>query len=111
VVTESEPFAVRRKPRRAYIVSPQNGQTFCAGEPVVFAGAGHSPDFGTSAEDEVTWTSSLECCGLGTGSYLVRDDLPPGTHRITLVTQDGQGGETSTSVWIKIIESPAKDKC
>ena len=37
--TESEPFEVRRKPRTAHIVSPQDGQTFHAGEPIVFYGA------------------------------------------------------------------------
>jgi hypothetical protein len=68
-------------------------------------------DFGTSADDEVTWASSLECCGLGTGSRLVRDDLPPGTHRITLVASDGQDGETSASVWIKVTAEPAHDEC
>jgi hypothetical protein len=105
-VLDSELFVVRRKPRQAHIVSPQNGQTFRAGEPVVFAGGGHSPDFGTSASDEVAWSSSQQC-ELGTGSYLVRDDLPPGSHRITLSTPDGQGGETSVSVWIKVVEAAA----
>ncbi|HEY9285890.1 MAG TPA: hypothetical protein VIP46_20740 [Pyrinomonadaceae bacterium] len=110
-VAESEPFAVRLKPRRAHIVSPRDGQTFRAGDPVVFAGAGHSPDYGTSADDEVAWSSSLECCGLGTGSHLVRDDLPPGTHRVTLATGDGRGGETTASVWIKVEAAPDRDKC
>jgi hypothetical protein len=47
-------FAVRRKPREVQIVSPRDGQTFRVGEQVVFAGGGHSPDFGTSPSNEVT---------------------------------------------------------
>ena len=106
-VTESETFQVRRKPRRAQIISPQDGQTFQAGEPIVFFGAGHSPDLGTSADDEVIWTSSVECCGIGTGSRIVRDDLPAGKHLITMRTPDGQGSEASASVWIKVIGDPS----
>ncbi|HET7112502.1 MAG TPA: hypothetical protein VFI57_02610 [Pyrinomonadaceae bacterium] len=105
-VTDTETFAVQRKPRRAQIISPQDGQTFQAGEPIVFFGAGHSPDLGTSADDEVTWTSNVECCGIGTGSRIVRDDLPAGRHCITMRTPDGQGSEASASVWIKVLENP-----
>jgi hypothetical protein len=105
-VTDTEPFQVRRKPRRAHIISPQDGQTFRVGEPIIFFGAGHSPDFGTSADDEVTWNSNVECCGIGTGSRIVRDDLPPGKHLITMRTPDGQGSETSASVWIKVMSDP-----
>ena len=68
--------------------------------------ARHSPDFGTSADNEVTWTSNVECCGIGSGSRIVRDDLPPGKHAITMRTPDGQGGEASATVWIKVIGEP-----
>jgi hypothetical protein len=47
-VVQSESLAVRRKLRQVQIGSPQDGQTFRVGEPVVFAGGRHSPDFGAS---------------------------------------------------------------
>jgi hypothetical protein len=105
---ESEPFAVRMKPRQVTIASPENEATFSLGEPVVFAGAGHSPDYGTSPGEDILWSSSQEG-NFGRGMYLVRDDLPLGRHRITLTTPDGQAGthcgEASASVWIKIVEA------
>jgi hypothetical protein len=101
-VVQSEPFAVRRKPRRAHIASPRDGQTYHAGTPIVFAGAGYSPDFGTSAPDETMWRSERDCCAVGTGTYFVRDDLSAGIHRITLSTADGAGGQTAASVVITV---------
>jgi hypothetical protein len=93
--------------RQAVIVSPKNGDTYPEGASIVFAGAGHSPDFGTSLPDEGLWSDSQEGI-FGTGAYLVRSDLRPGTHRITLSTPDGQPddqcGEASACVWIKVVE-------
>jgi hypothetical protein len=100
---ETDPFPVRRKTRRAYIVTPHEGETFGVGQPVNFSGAGHSPDLGVSAFEEVTWSSSLAGT-LGAGYQVTRDDLRAGTHRITLSVPDGQGGESTASVWIRIEE-------
>ena len=106
-VVQSDPFTVRRKPRRAHIASPLDGQTFQAGAPIVFAGGSYSPDFGTSAPDEVTWRSERECCLVGTGTHFVRDDLAAGIHRLTISTGDGVGGQTSASVVITVQNAPA----
>lgn len=70
---------------------------------MTFIGGGYSPDSGTCAFDEVAWYSSLEGL-LGTGYQVVRKDLRPGTHRITLDLPDGACGEAAASVWIKIAE-------
>jgi hypothetical protein len=102
-VAQTEPFAVPHKPRKAHFLSPQEGEVFRAGDPVTFIGGGHSPDGGTCAFDEVAWHSSLEGL-LGTGYQMVRKDLRPGTHRITLSLPDGACGEAAASVWIKIAE-------
>jgi hypothetical protein len=101
---ESDAFPVRRKARRAYIINPREAETFRAGEPVNFSGAGHSPDLGVSAFEEVTWSSSL-AGPLGAGYQVTHDDLRPGTHRITLSVPDGHGGESAASVWIRIEEA------
>ena len=102
-VATSEPFVVPRKPRSAHLVSPAEGQTFNVGNPVVFTGGGYSPDGGTCAPDEVTWQSSLDGL-IGTGYQVVRDDLRPGRHRVTLTLPDGAHGEASASVWIRILD-------
>jgi hypothetical protein len=104
---ESDSFQVRRKPRRAYIVTPPDGEAFRVGEPVNFTGAGHSPDLGVSAFEDVTWSSSLAGV-LGGGYQVTRDDLRAGTHRIGLSVPDGHGGESTASVWIRIEESPQR---
>lgn len=54
------------------------------------------------AANEVTWISNLECFVVGTGGYLARDDLGAGTHRSSLVTPDGDGGEATASVRIEV---------
>ena len=66
-------------------------------------GAGHSPDFGASAFEEVAWSSSL-AGALGSGYQLTRDDLRPGTHPITLRVPDGLGDEVSAGIWIRVVE-------
>ena len=107
---QTEPFDVRRKPRQAHVVSPREGDVFRAGVPVAFMGGGYSPDGGVCAPDETLWRSSLDGT-LGTGMQLVRGDLQPGTHRITLTLPDGAGGEATAGVWIRVVEeggSPAE---
>jgi hypothetical protein len=102
-MAQTEPFAVPHKPREAHIVSPRDGQTYKAGASVTFTGGGYSPDGGTCAFDEVAWHSSIDGL-LGTGYQLVRNDLRPGMHRITLSLPDGDHGEAAASIWIKIAE-------
>lgn len=101
-VTETESFVVERKPRRPYIVKPQDGDTYQQGSPVVLMGAGFSPDFGSSEFGEVVW----ECRTLGriaVGPYASVFGLPVGRHRIVMCTDDGMGGEASASVKIQVI--------
>jgi len=102
-VATTEPFAVARKPRQAHLCAPHDGQVFRAGAPVTLIGSGYSPDGGTCEINDVAWHSNLDGC-LGTGVHVVRDDLRPGTHRITLSMPDGARGEATASVWIRIGE-------
>lgn len=99
----SEPFEVRRKPRQAYILSPENGASYKQGQPVLLLGAAHSPDFQTTAFDELTWISNRSGL-LGTGYQVTTAALPPGRHRITLNYPDGAGGEGQGSVWVEVHE-------
>lgn len=108
---QTEPFPVPKKTCKAHLFSPREGDSFRAGQPVSFAGGGHSPDGGTCAFGEVIWRSNLEGM-LGTGYQMVRSDLRPGKHRITLSLPGGGGGEESASVWITIgDEGDATEDC
>ena len=51
----------------------------------------------------MTWQSSLDGL-IGTGYQVVRDDLRPGRHRITLTLPDGAHREASASVWVRILD-------
>ena len=55
--------------------------------------------------DEVLWTSSLQGT-LGVGYQVVRDDLRPGVHRVSLGLPDGAGGEATASTWLRVLEGP-----
>ncbi len=100
-VMETEPFAVPRKPRQAYISSPQTGSEFEIGMHIALAGTGFSPDFGLTSSDEVVW-SSRSIGTIGTGYQLTTNTLPIGYHRITMYVPDGLGGEASASTEIRI---------
>ncbi len=99
----TEAFAVPVKPPKAHLVSPRDGERFAQGAPVHFAGGGYSPDHGMCDAADAVWTSSLQGV-LGTGAQLIRDDLLPGRHRITLTVADDARGEASASVTIRIVE-------
>ena len=62
---------------------------FMHGKPIEFEGSGETFD-GSVAEDNLQWTSSIDGV-IGTGTYVTRDDLSPGTHEIELsaVNEDG----------------------
>ncbi len=102
-VAETDPFAVPRKPRTAYIQVPKSTTDMQYGDHVSLLGWGFSPDFGMVAGDEMIWIS--ESIGrVGTGNRLYLHSLPAGDHRISLHIPNGLGGEASENVGLKIIE-------
>ena len=105
---QTEAFEVPIKPRKGYLISPQDGDVFETGTPITFTGGGYSPDHDPCSFDEVSWHSNIQGY-LGTGNQLVKTDLILGTHRITMTLPDGTGGEAKTGVWIKIVED--NDDC
>ncbi len=100
---QTEPFDVPIKPRKAYLYSPHEGEIFQAGTSITFLGGGYSPDHDPCSFDEVSWHSNIQG-HLGTGNQLVKSDLVPGTHHITMIMPDGARGEAKAGVWIKIAE-------
>ncbi|HET7326307.1 MAG TPA: M66 family metalloprotease [Nocardioidaceae bacterium] len=99
--TESEAFTVEAKPRKAYLLAPQPGTTFRAGQPVVLRGGGFSPEAQTTPFDEVAWSSNRDG-PLGVGYEVVVQTLSTGKHRVTMSFPDGLGGEASAGVWIDV---------
>jgi hypothetical protein len=92
----SEPFIVTCKPRKPSIISPSNGENVIEGDSVHFFGFAHSPE-GSAEPEALTWSSNIDGF-LGSGPENVIHTLSVGHHRITLSTDDGCGGEASTSI-------------
>ncbi len=100
---QTEPFEVTIKPRMAYLFSPNDGERFRVGSSITFLGGGYSPDHNPCGFDEVSWHSNIQG-HLGSGNQLLRSDLVPGTHHISMIMPDGSGGDAKAGVWIKITE-------
>ncbi|WP_276371023.1 hypothetical protein [Chryseolinea sp. H1M3-3] len=103
VSVQTEPFEVPVKPRKAFLYSPQDGETFTAGTSISFLGGGYSPDHDPCGFDEISWHSNIQGY-LGAGNQMSKNDLIPGTHRIIMSMPDGAGGEVKTGVWIRVVE-------
>jgi hypothetical protein len=85
------PFRVPRRPRRATILLPSDGETI-AKVPAELIGFACAP--GDIAPDaELSWWSSAQGA-LGRGSRLALDRLRAGEHEIILSAPDGIGGQT-----------------
>jgi hypothetical protein len=100
---QTEPFEVKIKPRKAYLYTPHERDNFNVGTSVTFLGGGYSPDHDPCSFDEVSWHSNIQG-HLGSGNQLVKTDLIPGTHHITMIMPDGASGEAKAGVWIRIVE-------
>jgi hypothetical protein len=100
-VTETEPFAIPVKPVQVHILSPTDGTLVTEGEPLTLRGGGFSPDFGTTAFEDVVWTSSRDG-PLGIGYETLVQNLSVGRHRIKLTVPDGLGGEAAGIVSVEV---------
>jgi hypothetical protein len=105
-VVETEPFALPRKPVRAFILAPETGTSLGQGAPVTLRGGGFSPDFGSSDFEDLIWTSNIDGY-LGVGHEVVLHRLALGRHRISLTMADGLGGEANASVFL-VVQSDAE---
>jgi hypothetical protein len=104
VSVQTENFEVPVKPRRAYMYSPREGEKIRAGSSITFIGGGYSPNHDPCTYDEISWHSSIQGY-LGNGNQVVRNDLVPGTHLITMILPDGADGEAKASAWIKVYDN------
>lgn len=100
-IATSESFQVARKPRAIEILSPKNGDVVYASQSVSFFGFSQSLE-GSGDSDGLNWSSSIDGY-LGSGNQVIPSTLTPGRHRITLSGDDGMGGETSKSIYIRVV--------
>lgn len=100
-IAQTEYITVPQKPRKAYIVYPQECSEAQFGDAVLLGGAAFSPDWGAAAPDETTWHSDV-AGPLGAGNQILVLNLPVGSHRIAMRAPDGHGSEASSMVTIRI---------
>jgi hypothetical protein len=91
---ETDYFEVARKPRKAYIVAPEEGAQFEYGQVVVLAGGGFSPDHGAAPVEHTLWTTH-SVGKLGLGHQVAVHGLPAGRHILTVHVPDGDHGEAT----------------
>jgi hypothetical protein len=89
----------------ASITSPRSGAEFNHGEDVTFEGRAEDAEDGRVANDRLEWKivrdGENRSRSLGRGRRVTTDDLPFGTHRVTLAASD-RDGEVSEEVTITI---------
>jgi hypothetical protein len=100
-VTQSEPFAVPRTARKAFILSPEPRMEVSEGDQVLLRGGAFSPDFGLGDAEDAVWSSKLDGA-LGRGFELVAQDLSPGFHTIELTMPDGVDGVATAQVSLRV---------
>ena len=84
------------------INTPANNSLFYENANITFSGSGNDPEDGALSGASLVWASNLSGV-LGTGSPLVINTLPVGTHSITLTATDSSAASTvSTPVSITI---------
>jgi len=83
------------------IIAPANGDTFEAGEEIVFEGKATDPQHSDLTVDAFVWTSDKDG-EIGTGASFMSSDLSKGVHTITLTVTDpnGQAGQSSVKITI-----------
>ena len=103
----SEYFSVPRHPRRTTIIKPHTGTTITAGQKVTLFGDSYSPDTGSAHPSELRWYSDVEG-SLGSGPTIKNIGLRPGLHKISLLANNGFGGESVDSIQIEVKASATR---
>jgi hypothetical protein len=102
----SLPFEVQNQAPQPYIVSPSEGQSFAADEPVRLSGGAMDAETGSLAGDSLAW--SLDGSSIGSGGELLLLGLAPGSYPVGLSAQDpaGLNATAGATVNINYLEIP-----
>ena len=84
------------------IVYPADGSDFALGTPVLLSGAAADPEEGQVPTERLSWYSSLDGM-LGSGDYMLREDLSEGEHTLRLLALDSKGLVGSAEVTIQVV--------
>ncbi len=94
-------FTVANQPPSAEIVAPAADTTLVAGTTLGFE-ADATDDSGSMDGDQVQWRSSLDGA-IGSGASIALSTLSVGSHTITMVADDGDGGIDEDSVEVLVV--------
>lgn len=84
------------------IDNPKEGNTvFSEGEKITFSGTGYDAEDGALAAESLVWTSDV-IGQIGIGTTFTIDNLPPGTHQITLTAIDFDNAAHTESLTIRV---------
>ena len=92
-------------PPTVIIYQPIDSTSYIWGEPISLQGQGWDALGNTLRDEQLSWFSSLDGA-LGTGAYLIRDDLSVDWHTITLIGTDDRGSTARDSTSIQISTEP-----
>jgi hypothetical protein len=97
----SLPIKVDPKAPMLSIASPQDGQSFDYGAPVIIRGFGADLRDGSLTGDQLQWSSNKDG-SLGTGNTLISQKLSIGDHILSLSAKNSSGLASTVSIHIKI---------
>ena len=86
----------------ASITAPSDGAIYNRGDTITFRGAGTDTEDGNLSSASLSWTSSIDAGGIGTGTILPLDTLTTGTHTITLTVTDSQSATSTAEIAVTV---------
>jgi hypothetical protein len=99
--TSDGTFSVPNTAPLPAILSPAHTKVFASGQAIEFSGSATDREQGVLSGDALSWSSDRDGL-LGTGGTLVRRDLSPGRHVITLTATDEDGGSAQSVIAIAV---------
>lgn len=99
-ISTSAAFTITNQPPEPYIVSPEAGQVFTAGESVPLSGGAMDPETGGLSGAQLTWIVGGQSSGTGVSSQV--DGLAPGDYPVILQATDPDGKTASQPTTLTI---------
>ena len=101
-VATSKSFALARVSPVVAILSPDPDEAYVVGETVTLEAYAYDPDSGTVADENVSWSSSIDGA-LGTGVEIDVATLSAGTHTITVTVKNNAGAPVTVSSKLLVV--------
>lgn len=92
------PFLVKKKRPRAYIIHPDRELIFAPDHPMLFVGQGHDPEDGVTPGQGLSWSSDLD--GYLGGGHTLETRLSVGIHTLTLTATDEEGNTGTDEITV-----------